>query len=614
MKKSLAKQAAVIAGGSFVCAAEVMGCYPIVPAYFAAVLLEDVNAVWLTGAMYIGMLYFMPLAAVIKYAVTILLIIGAVKLVQWANQGCPAYAAGALAAVSAMILSFCGGLLQWKDQPQVSAVFLEGIFIFGAVILFNRLLHSFFEWNRKENAVPVYSADCAKEQRLAGYAESFQGLSQIFLNMSQKKEQYTAEELGKMQNELTGRLCANCDCCAVCWEKDTAPLYGILSNLILEILDAGVVAEENEEELSHYCKYSRDMVEEAVRVFEKANLNRAWYNRLLENRQTIAEQLDAMAYIMQDCAKEEKILDRHLKKSLAEIRYRAREAGIVIVQLHFLENQHGHFRIECVLKSKMGGCVSAKTFMNAVSRVLGKEIRACADNRSFIAKDPVHFLFYEDTKYRSVQGIARMKKEDAQISGDNFSFLELEHGELMLGLSDGMGSGSSACRESEMVLDLMERFLEAGFSVETAIRMMNSAMVMKGESDLYSTMDLCKINLYDGQTEFYKIGAASAFIKSKNEVRCFSSESLPVGAGTNPDIECKKTKVKNGDFVVMMTDGVLEYLQVSNPEETMQEIIAGIDTNHPGVLAKKILEQVLFYTGGKAYDDMTVLTACIWEK
>ena len=33
----------------------------------------------------------------------------------------------------------------------------------------------------------------------------------------------------------------------------------------------------------------------------------------------------------------------------------------------------------------------------------------------------------------------------------------------MLGLSDGMGSGSAACKESEMVLDLVERFLEAGF-------------------------------------------------------------------------------------------------------------------------------------------------------
>lgn len=114
-------------------------------------------------------------------------------------------------------------------------------------------------------------------------------------------------------------------------------------------------------------------------------------------------------------------------------------------------------------------------------------------------------MFYEDTKYRSVQGIARLKKDGAQISGDNFSFLELERGDLLLGLSDGMGSGSAACKESEMVLDLVERFLEAGFSVETAIRMMNSAMVMKGESDLYSTVDLCMVNLYDGAADFTRL-------------------------------------------------------------------------------------------------------------
>ena len=60
---------------------------------------------------------------------------------------------------------------------------------------------------------------------------------------------------------------------------------------------------------------------------------------------------------------------------------------------------------------------------------------------------------------------------------------------MLLGLSDGMGSGSSARKESEMVLDLVERFLEAGFSMETAIRMMNSAMVMKGEK-LTSTQTL----------------------------------------------------------------------------------------------------------------------------
>ncbi len=614
MKKNMAKHMIAYAGGIFACSLQMMGCYPFAPAYFAAAVLEEINGVWLTVCMYIAMLYFMPLTAAVKYAVTTLVIICAIKLVQWANGGCPAFLAGILSAITTMILSFCGGLLEWKDQPKIGAVFLEGIFIFGAVILLNRLLHYIMEWQMTQDEPSSYTPDHGKEERLSNYAESFEGLSQVFLNMSRKKEQYTSEELGKIQNELTGRLCANCDSCAICWERDSTPLYGILSKMLSSILNAGVVGKESEEELSQYCKKSKDMVEEAVRVFEKVNLNRAWYNRLLENRQTIAEQLDAMAYIMKDCAREEKLLDSKEKRALAEIRYRAKECGIVVEEMHLLENLDGRLKLEARLKSKMGGCISVKTFMNVVSHALGKEIRGVADGKSFISKDAVNFLFYEDTKFRSVQGIARLKKDGAQISGDNFSFLELERGQLLLGLSDGMGSGSAACKESEMVLDLVERFLEAGFSVETAIRMMNSAMVMKGESDLYSTVDLCTVDLYDGTSDFYKIGAAASFLKRGKETSCFLADSLPVGVGTNPEIARKNTVLKNGDFVVMMTDGVLEYLHVPKPEETMQEIIESIDTNHPGILAKKILERVLLFTGGKVADDMTILATCIWEK
>ena len=46
----------------------------------------------------------------------------------------------------------------------------------------------------------------------------------------------------------------------------------------------------------------------------------------------------------------------------------------------------------------------------------------------------------------------------------------------------------------------------------------------------------------------------------------------------------------------------------------MQEMIESIETNNPGILAKRIMERVMLFTGGKAADDMTVLAACIWEK
>lgn len=598
--------------GGVTCWVSVMGCYPLVPAYFAALCLEQVSVPVLMGIMYIGMLLFMPLAVAVKYAVAIAVILGAIRLIEWANEGCPAFMAGTMAGITTMIMSFAGGLLEWRNQPEFLIAILEGVFIFGAVVVLNRFLHMIVTWETHPDKEEV--TERGKEERLLNYAESFQDLSQIFHTMSATRDSFTADELGQIQNELTGKLCASCDSCAVCWEKESTPLYGILSQMIAAIWHGGGPEEETTRELGEYCARSRDMVEEAVRVFERVNLNRAWYNRLLENRQVIAEQLDAMAYIMQDCAREEKLLDARERYAMAEIRYRAKELGIVIDDLHLIEMVDGRLKVEAIVHSRLGGCIAVKDFLRATGHVLERKMRTASDTRTFIAKEAVKFVLYEDTVFRSVQGIARVKKDEAKISGDNFSFLELENGELLLGLSDGMGSGSAACKESEMVLDLVERFLEAGFSVETAIRMMNSAMVMKGENDLYSTVDLCKINLYNGEANLYKIGAAATFIKRGSEVECISSSNLPVGARTQIDIESREVHLDNGDFVVMVTDGVLEYLRVPKPEDTMREVIEEIQTNNPGILAKRIMERVMLFTGGRAQDDMTVLAACIWDK
>ena len=613
MKKMSVRQMMIIAGSVLVCSIPIVGCYPVIPAYFAAAYLQEVNSVWLMAVMYIGMFIMLPLTAAVKYAVALIVTVFEIWFIRWANERCTAFAAGAAAAAATVMLSFCGGLLSWQDQPGPVAVLCEGILIIGLTILFHRLFYLLLEWKpvQKEE---MPACEPGRKEKLNNYAESFEELSRIFMNMSSKREIYTAEDLGKIQNELTGRLCAGCDSCAICWERDATPLYGILSEMVLSVFKTGMPEKANEEELGQYCKRNRDMTEEAVRVFEKVNLNRAWYNRLLENRQTIAEQLDAMAYIMKDCAKEETGLNRKKRRALEELRYLAGEKGIIAEGVYLSETAAGHLKLEIWLRSKRGGCIPIKTFLKILPRVTGKRMRPVSDTRNFITKEGEKYLFYEDTRYRSVRGIARLKKDGAQISGDNFSVLELEQGAVLLGLSDGMGSGSVACRESEMVLDLVERFLEAGFTVETAIRMMNSAMVMKGENDLYSTADLCTIDLYDGAAEFYKIGAAGSFLKRDGETSSFLAESLPVGTGMELQIARKKTQLKSGDLIVMVTDGVLEYLHVPKPEETMQEIIESIDTDHPGVLAKKILERVLLFTGGKVPDDMTVLTACIWEK
>ena len=62
-----------------------------------------------------------------------------------------------------------------------------------------------------------------------------------------------------------------------------------------------------------------------------------------------------------------------------------------------------------------------------------------------------------------MQGVAKIGKGCSQISGDSFSMMELPGGQKSAVLSDGMGAGEKAKKESQMVLDLLEELLEAGF-------------------------------------------------------------------------------------------------------------------------------------------------------
>lgn len=79
-------------------------------------------------------------------------------------------------AITTMILSFCGGLLEWKDQPEVLAVFLEGIFVFGAVILLNRVIHIFMEWQGRGSRIERNPWTEARRNAFRGYAEFVSGI------------------------------------------------------------------------------------------------------------------------------------------------------------------------------------------------------------------------------------------------------------------------------------------------------------------------------------------------------------------------------------------------------------------------------------------------------
>jgi len=590
------------------CVAEV---YPLVPVVFMTGFLSGVNRSLLFLCSIGGLLALAPVRVLAKYGLILILLTLLVTAAEWYFHRCRTYAAAIMTGVLT-----AGVRIIWQEPgiTGVSAVvtgILEGVFVSGAVFLCTRLSFMFLDWEPQgKMPLPVYVQG---SERLNHYADSFSRLSKTFTQMNRYKDDFTAEELSRMQNEVAGTLCVSCDRCFACWEAEDAPMYQILYRF-LQSVQRGEDADESAGALREHCICTEEMHRQVMRVFEKAHLNLSWYNRLQENRDAIAQQLNAMAYIMEDCAKNEQDVTASEGKLTAQIRFCLKEWGIEFESLRILKKSGDKLEISMQAHTRGKRCVSVKELAAQFSRAADRIFVPAKDSRALLGEKQTRLVFTETTRLTANYGVAKAVREGEQVSGDNFSFQMLDDGRCVMSVSDGMGSGCGACKESEMVIDLIEKFMEAGFRPDLALRMMNSAMVTHGENNLFSTIDLTCIDMDSGMAQIYKIGAAATFVRHGSSVECIEDHSMPTGVFMSQQPACREVQIEDGDFVIMVTDGVLEHLYTENTGETVSDIIRGIDTGNPSRFAREVLEQILLFTGGRVRDDMTVLVAGLWNR
>ena len=93
-----------------------------------------------------------------------------------------------------------------------------------------------------------------------------------------------------------------------------------------------------------------------------------------------------------------------------------------------------------------------------------------------------------------------------------------------------------------------------------------------------------------------------------------SSTSLPIGVVQKIEIDSVIRQLEDGDFIVMITDGVMDALPVGEQDVLLETIIQGTTMDNPKEMAHHILRQVLNWTGKPPQDDMSVLVIGIWKR
>lgn len=333
---------------------------------------------------------------------------------------------------------------------------------------------------------------------------------------------------------------------------------------------------------------------------------------MLENRSVIASQLYETARLMDGLASKIYSVEGPDDLQKQQIKLRLKMKNVQVREI-LIQNQE-HRKVYLTMRTVRGECISSKEAASILSEVYKTRMIPAPDSKRIVNREYGTVLFIEDTVYYMLNGVARATRDGEIISGDNFTFLTKDNGQVIMSLCDGMGSGIGASKESETVIELLEQFLDAGFGMDTAVRMINSVMVLREDEAIFSTIDLCAVDLYSGMCDLVKIGASTTFIRHGEQIEAIRSTSLPVGVMQNVDYEHTKKKLYDGDFIVMVSDGVLDAMPQRKAEETIEKWILQSQTMNAKELAEELLDSVLKQRCRRAEDDMTILIGTIWKK
>lgn len=455
----------------------------------------------------------------------------------------------------------------------------------------------------------------SEKGRIQRYAESFRRLAEAFAYLPSRKEELSGEDIEGIYEAVKGRVCRECGKRADCWgkylEKTTRLIYGLLAQL------GGEEADEETPARIAFCRHcmkGNTFAKELEHSFCQSRIDLMWSNRMLENRSAMAEQLQETAQIIEeiactvfDAGEADSLLARRLRQKL-------RLQNVRVQDLRMVRSSGGYPEMIVTARAGRGRCVPVKTVAQALSQVCGQPFVPERDSRLTLGQEQSTLHFVKETRYYMLTGAAKETCAGEAASGDHFSVLTGSHGQVILGICDGMGSGLQAGRESQTVIELLEQFLNAGFAAETAVRMINSAMVLQSGMQRFLTLDICGINLYNGQCELLKVGASATFIRRAGWVEAVLSTSLPAGIFREVDFERTRKKLEHGDMLIMMSDGVLDALPGENKEELMKYLIGQISTDNPSELARILLEEVLSFEDHIPRDDMTILAGGFWKK
>jgi stage II sporulation protein E len=407
----------------------------------------------------------------------------------------------------------------------------------------------------------------------------------------------------------TPTVCNSCFRYAKCWESDDDDMARLIN--------------EWEASYSLTKKSARHRVEEKIKYkcirftgltveLEETSANRLLSGQLQHGRKMLALQLRDLSTHLDKLMKEIKgDLSVHITAE-EELGKQLDLQGIEHFQIDVLSEERGARKIVCSLPETKSDfetdtMVAERLILPILEDLYEEPFQVL---KSVVKHEPfthIRVTLTSAVRYLFDYGIVATSGEKSFRAGDAYEVFQIHEGLTAVLLSDGMGQDINAYRESRKVIRLMRECLNRKMDPETAMHTLHYMMSLNGLEDMYATIDLALIDLQEGKLWAWKAGSMSTYIKRGIEYFRIDSMSVPVGFLPSFSVKAKQVKLKAGDMLVMMTDGMFQGdVSLELQEKALYGILGKYGHMHCEEVANRVVNE-LERRFRAVEDDRTVL-------
>lgn len=435
-------------------------------------------------------------------------------------------------------------------------------------------------------------------EKLENAANALKGVGETVEKVSRRLNRHTSG-IEQIYRRATEKVCGACPLSGHCWgdaREETQKNLESLGEILQK--DGRLTVRTTPMELKQNCARSSEMTEEINGLYSDMLARENAKRRIAQVRSVIGDQMGGVSTMLSDLAEKTREEDTPDTQAAQAVSEALRRSGYVVDSVRCIVSSTGRMSVKAKVNGRRGKAIARNELVYELEDALGvplssPKIEGGAQFTLTASQEPEFCVQF---------GAAQHCCSGERLCGDTYeAFIDTEGNAVMI-ISDGMGSGGRAAVDSAMTCGLTARLLKAGFGFDGAMKIVNSALLIKSDDESLATLDVTRVNLFTGEAQLCKAGAVNTYILSGREMRLVSAKSLPLGILREIKYQSDDAQLRDGDVIIMTSDGV------PDGEGWLEEQIKNCDVTDMKTLARALLERAR-EGREEGDDDITVLAA-----